>query len=251
MQLSFVLLARPYDVDGAAIVASHARLFAAAPRPLVSSSAGAMAELRFADGLTTHVALMPAPVPDGEADGAARFSLAAFRRDGGAVAPHAAHLIVTTHSPPRDASGRLDPLVRHTRIVAACVDAYRAVAVYEGNAGATHPAAFYLDVATSSDVPLMLWTGISVAQEPDGPTSILSLGAEATVGIPDMIVSAPPARGNDPLVFLFDMLSYVASRGAPLPDGDTVGRNADERLRVHYVASPIDPASQVARIDLA
>lgn len=246
MHLSFVLLGTPYDVDGEAIVSAHARLFPGGPWPLVSSSDGELAELRFPDGLTAHVALVPAAVPNGEADTAARFSIAAFSRSGSALAPHVAHLIVTTHG----RRGDRDSLVRHTRIVAACVDAYRALGVYEGNAGATHPAPFYLDVVTSTDLPLMVWTGISVATEPSGRSSVLSLGAHSTLGVPDMIVSAPQGRGNDALELLFDMLAYVVRRGAPLPDGDTVGRSVEEKLKVRYVGSPLGTPERVARIDL-
>ena len=61
MRLSFVLLKAALDVDAAAIVAAHARIAEAAPRPRVASCDGKIAELSSADDLTTHVALMPAP----------------------------------------------------------------------------------------------------------------------------------------------------------------------------------------------
>ena len=48
----------------------------------------------------------------------------------------------------------------------------------------------------------------------------------------------------------FDLLAYVASRGEALPEGDTVGRTDDERLPVHYVESPGDPAKKVWRLEL-
>ncbi len=46
---------------------------------------------------------------------------------------------------------------------------------------------------------------------------------------------------NGPLETFFDLLGYVAERGEHFPEGDTVGRTADEKLPVHYVSSPIDP----------
>ena len=49
---------------------------------------------------------------------------------------------------------------------------------------------------------------------------------------------------------LYDLLAYVVSRGRPLPDGDTVGRTAAEKLPVHYVPSPIDPKVKVWRVEL-
>ncbi len=245
MYLSFVLLTRPYDVDGSTIVGSHARLFSEAPRPLVASSDGAMAELRSADGLSHMIALMPVPVPNREADMAASASLAALTAGGPPRVDHAAHLTVVTTG----ATG-LQALVAHTRIVAACADAYGAVAVYEGNAGATHPTPFYLDVVTTMDPPVMVWTGVSVARVPPARTEILTLGVERMLGLPDMLVSAPVGAGGGALPFLFDLLLYAITRGGPLPDGDTVGRTAAERIPVRYVASPVEPTKTVARIEL-
>jgi hypothetical protein len=247
VHLSFVLLPRPYDADGAAIVESFAKLFPNEPRPLAAATKEQTAELRDKDGHTTFVALMAAPVPNGEADHAARGSLAAFSARSAPIAPHTAHLLVTTLPPPGAAA--VDSLLRHTRIVAAAATAYGATAVYEGNARATHPTAFYVDVATSTARPLMLWTGISVAHE-NGRVSVLTLGAENVLGVPDLLVTAPPASGNDALAFAFDMLGYVVDRGSPLPEGDTVGRSASEKITVRYVPSPIDADRSVVRLDL-
>lgn len=248
MHLSFVLLARPYDIDGAAIVTSHANLFPEEARPLVASSENNIAMLRAADGLTSTIALMPAAIPNEEAEGVAECSLAAFSPQGGRPAPHAAHLVISTS--PADGDGDLDTLMRHTRVVASCVDAYRAHAVYEGNARATHPAAFYLDAVRSMNPPLMVWTGVSVAHESPTRTGILTLGVENMLGMPDMLVSGPRGQANETLTFLFDMLLYVVKRSEPLPDGDTVGRSAQEKLKVSYVVSPVDAERKVARIDL-
>jgi hypothetical protein len=249
MHLSFVLLARPYDVVGEAIVDAHARVFTAAPRPLVSSSKDGIATLSFPDGLSTHVMMAPTPIPTGEAEDAAKYSLAAFSPKFGPLPPHTAHIIVTSSGAP-EAAPVLDTLMRHTRIVAACGVAYQATAVYEGNARATHPLPFYVDVASSSDLPLMIWTGVSVAKEPNGRTSLLTLGMQNMLEVPDMLVSARPNGANEALLFALDMLAYVVRRGAPLPDGDTVGRSADEKIRVEYVPSPIDATRKVVRLDM-
>jgi hypothetical protein len=61
---------------------------------------------------------------------------------------------------------------------------------------------------------------------------------------------APKSAGKDALATFFDLLAYLAERGEPLPEGDTVGRSADERLPVRYVPSPIDPGKTVWRVEL-
>ena len=49
---------------------------------------------------------------------------------------------------------------------------------------------------------------------------------------------------------MFDLLTYLANRGVAIPDGDTVGRSADEKLKVRYVPSPIDESKKVWRVEL-
>lgn len=52
------------------------------------------------------------------------------------------------------------------------------------------------------------------------------------LNLPDLLLVAPKSTGNDALATFFDLLGYVAELGKPLPEGDTVGRAADERLPV-------------------
>jgi hypothetical protein len=65
-----------------------------------------------------------------------------------------------------------------------------------------------------------------------------------------MIVNASSIDGNDALATFFDLLAYVTDRGEPIPEGDTVGRTAGERLEVAYAPSPIDGSKQVWRVEM-
>lgn len=242
MHLSFVLLEAAEALAAETIAAAFRDLF---PGIAVAASQtdGNTVEVQVG-AYGSLVALIAAPVPAREADAASLFSLAAFSPEGGAPAPHHAHLVVTS---PGDG---LQSLVAHTRVVAACARARRAVAVYEGNGRATHPTEFYVDVVTASERPILVWTGISVAEEMVGRVSILTLGIRRTLGLPDLLVTGPPTGRNTALAFLFDLLDHVVARGTPLAAGDTVGRSAEERIAVVYEESPLDPGVEVARIDL-
>lgn len=54
---------------------------------------------------------------------------------------------------------------------------------------------------------------------------------------------------NDELSRLLDLVSYVALRGANLPDGDTVGSGDAKEGRVRYVESPVEGLERVCRIE--
>jgi hypothetical protein len=185
------------------------------------------------------------PVPNGEADGGYEFSVASLSDDFDPPS-HRSHLVVTMHLDSDRSPVEAQTLF--TRLLAAVVESSDGVAVYWGEAGATHPAQFFLDVANASeDLWIMLWTGISRANDGPGRVSLLSLGMKQ-FGLLDLMVSAPV--GGDPLTFMLDMLTYCIQRGANIPDRDTVGRSANEKLRVRYEPSPINPELNVARIDI-
>jgi hypothetical protein len=198
------------------------------------------------DGILTIVTLMPLPIPNQEAEAAASTSLSALRDGGFSPGPHVAHLLIastsTTQSP-------VQRLLRHTRVVAAFTKACRAVGVYEGNACATHDPSFYVDVvAEGSELPLMLWTGVSIAKT-DATVELLTLGMRQ-LDLPDLLLVAPSGQGNDALPFAFELLGYVISRGRPISDGETVGRTADEKIPVTYSPSPIKADTLVMRVEL-
>jgi hypothetical protein len=95
----------------------------------------------------------------------------------------------------------------------------------------------------------MLWSGVSVARQKDGRLSLLSLGMKQ-LNLPDLLLIGGPSGANAAMATMFDLLAYVAQRGAALPDGDTVGRSAHEKLPVRYVSSPLDSTKKVWRVEL-
>ena len=199
-------------------------------------------------GEKCFVALMPVPVPNGEADEGAPFSLSSLS-SGWKLPPHRAHLVVTfqaaTGSPP------VVHLSRFTSLVAAVTKASPSVGVYWGSAGVTHDPEFFTSVASDQDLfaRLMLWSGVSVARESDGRLSLLSLGMKQ-LDLPDLLLVAGKSSQDAALETMFLLLAYLAERGEALPEGDTVGRTDDEMLPVRYVTSPVDPSTKVWRVEL-
>jgi hypothetical protein len=254
MNLAFVLLSEPRLPDAKAIVLAF-RGFGAAGEEFREerdeSEDGASDQiitLELNTGEKSFVALMPAAVPNGEADQGAQFSLSRFRNNW-ELPPHDAHLLVTFHAAP-DSPPKVR-LSRFTSILAAVTKASPAVGVYWGNAGATHDSEFFVSVASDQGVVprMMLWSGLSIAREKDGRLSLLSLGM-GQLSLPDLLLVVGKGSENIAIETMYDLLSYATGRGEPLPEGDTVGRTNDERLPVHYVRSPVDSNKKVWRVEL-
>lgn len=246
MHASFVLVRTPTPVDPEAACAAYRQLF---PDGTLLLDTGEQDVFQFRvddrEDLSIFVAAMPAPIPTDEADESARFSLGMI---GGRfeVDPHQAHFLVTTLSSEEDS---VDSLTLHTRAVAAIAEAHDAAGIYEGNACATHPTPFYIDVARTNELPVMLWTGVSIASEGPDRFGLLTLGM-GQFELPNLLLSGPNADANELIGFAFDLLAYLIRRGEPIAEGETIGRSEEERFTVRYVPSPIVEGEQVARVDI-
>ena len=148
----------------------------------------------------------------------------------------------------------MDSLKRFTWLLAATAEAARAPAIYWADSGATHPTDFFVGVTCSDDPTalMLVWSGVSIASDGGKPDrmSLVSLGM-SQLGLPDLELSVPRSlEKRRALDRLYALLGYVAVRGAPIKEGDTVGRDATERLPVRYVKSPLDPAKTVWHVEL-
>lgn len=189
------------------------------------------------------VAHMPAPIPNGEADAAAELSLGRFGT-GPAWQPHETHLTVVLTS--GDAPD-LDVVTFFTQSVAAVAEAASATGVYWGNGHVAHEASFFVEMA-DTEMPLMLWSGVSFAQNGD-EVSFSTTGLRQ-FGLPELCIKAPAPMGNEALACLFDFAGYIVGRGRALPDGDTIGRTAAEKLSVSYETSPFGEDERIAVLAL-
>ncbi|MEM9660523.1 MAG: DUF4261 domain-containing protein, partial [Planctomycetota bacterium] len=251
---AFVLLSEPSLPETQAVIEAF-REFAAPGESLQvgaddseNGSSDEAFSLTLNTGEKSIVVLMPIAVPNGEADQGARFSLSSFRNNW-KLPPHHAHLAVMLRAAP-DAKPTA-ALSRFTSLLAAVTKASDAVGVYWGNAGATHDSEFFTSVASKQGVVprIMLWSGVSVAREKDGRLSLLSLGMEQ-LKLPNLLLVAGESSAGVAVPTMYDLLAYVAERGKPLPDGDTVGRTGEERLPVRYTKSPVDAEKRVWRVEL-
>jgi hypothetical protein len=256
MDLAFVLLPETRGPDANAVVRAYGSFSQPGDSIRVSEEPGegerpegmSAFTLELSTGEVAIVAHMPAPVPNREADEAARFSVSAIGT-GWELPSHKAHQIVTFQS--KDSTPPVTRLSRFTSVLAAVAQSSGAVGVYWGNAGATHDVEFFTSVAEEHGIVprISLWTGVSFAREPDGRLSLLSLGM-SQLDLPDLLFVAPASEGEKALGAFFDLLAFVAERGEPLPEGDTVGGSATERWPVRYVRSPVDKDVKVWRVEM-
>ena len=196
-------------------------------------------------GAEVLMAALSAPVPEREADDAARLSLSSLMSGGWTLPEHHHHILVVATNV--DEKSGLPVRCDFTRVVAAVARASGAVGVYWGAGPATHEPRFFFETARDNELPLVVWTGVSVARDQDR-VSLLSLGMRQ-FGMDDLLLTAPVDQAASALEMFIDLLQYALERGAAVKAGETVGRSDDERMPVTWEASPLDPDARVWRVD--
>jgi len=103
--------------------------------------------------------------------------------------------------------------------------------------------------AEPGELPVFIGVGFTLAPEPDGRMSVLSHGMQR-YGREELYVTASQ-QGSGAISFFLDMVGWLyVDTDKVLPTGDTVGRTAEEKVKVQRVPSPTGEGPEVIRLDL-
>jgi hypothetical protein len=192
---------------------------------------------------------MPAPIPWSELEGPCATSIL-WRDAAQDVRQHKIHWIVTV-------SGDLDPIplaMLLTQVTAAVMATCPAVlGVYWGNATLVIPKQLFVDFAKEvlpQGPPLHMWVDFRVGRSTANSSFGFTTGM-AALGHLEFETEQWPELPDQLYERLFALASYVVKNGPMLRDGNTVGANADERIRVVYAPSIFGHDGQVIRLEHA
>lgn len=188
---------------------------------------------------------MPAPFPWSDLEGPCSTSVL-WKNAAEEVGAHRAHIIVTltTDLEPVETSILL---TKCTAAVLAACDA--AIGVFWGNATLVVPKKLFIDFAEQvlpHGPPLDIWVDFRVGWKGSGTSAGFTQGMEA-LGHMEMETLSVPEKPAELRQRLHDLASYLL-RGAVIRDGETVGRDAKEKLRVVYSESSFGHTRRVMRL---
>lgn len=178
-------------------------------------------------GIMCALSLMPAPVPNGEAEhyAAANF----FWKEAVEVTKtHTAHILVSVLGNKKDpvGAGKL-----FTAITASCLTQPEALGVY--TSGTVLAPDYYLRVAgdmKNGDLPVMDWIYVGIYRGKKGICGY-TYGL-ATFGREEMEILDSSHQAGDIFEFLYDLCLYMLKSDAYIRDGETVGHSEEEKLPV-------------------
>jgi hypothetical protein len=192
------------------------------------------------------MARMPAPIPWSDLEGPCATSLL-WRNATEEVKQHMIHWIVTV-------SGELNPLEMATLLtqataatLAACPTA---MGVYWGNATLIVPKNIFFDFAKEvlpQGPPLHIWVDFRVGQDSEHTSGGFTTGMQALGHMEFEAQNSPEPFGELRERFIA-LAGYVLEHGPVIRDGDTVGEDAEERIRVRYSPSAFGHEGKVMRL---
>lgn len=240
--LAFVLVGEAKYPDAARVVASGRRL---GLDLAISGDASDMLTFNIAGGGTFIVALMPVRHPD-----APKMPVGPTSPSVEEASAAPAHFIVTVLGLSGDARVRDK---RMAALAATVIDNTNAVGAMLGHGRVFHKAKLFSEMAALAvDAPMLpaeIAIDVTAARESEERMSFLTHGLER-YGREEFYVTCP-IRGKSALGFVYSMARWMLSDpNKQLPTGDTVGRTAEEKIRVQRVANPTGRGEQVIRLDL-
>lgn len=178
--------------------------------------------------------LMPAPIPWGDLEGPCRTTL--FWQDAEQTLRNHTHHFISSLL-----EGPGTPLERHiwfTKFVAAVAELSDVAGIYWGGGTVVNsPEVFcgQAEVLADDDLFPPLWIDHRIWKE-GRKVRFATTGLHA-FGLPELEAEGEGWPPGELFEFCQNLVTYVIQRGAPIPDGDSVGRTAEEKLKIRHARS--------------
>lgn len=191
--------------------------------------------------------LMPAPIPWNDLEGPCATSWL-WKDAAEVLRSHVAHLILTV-------SSEASPIERMklltqvtTAVLATCPEA---IGVLWFHAGMVLQPPLFREFATTflpDGLPVYLWVDFRVGKGLTGKSTGFTTGMEALGHMEFETLDSPEPPGELRERF-FGLANYVLDNGPVIRDGDTIGEDANERIRVVYADSSFGHKGKVMRLE--
>ena len=211
-------------------------------QPLTNVEASKGALTFDADGASAAAMVMPAPIPNNELAGPAATSWLwpTATQD---LAGYGAHIVVWASR----AASHLAAFQTMTRVAATIVRATNALGVYMGGAGLVIKGDLFVEMAQELELPVALWVDLRCMREPDGRSSLFTVGLNQ-LGLHEIEIPAANKACGDLRIWTMNLGAWLIESRPTINQGETVGLSQDERIRVDYADSMVGRLGPVMRL---
>jgi Domain of unknown function (DUF4261) len=198
------------------------------------------------DGNMAAIYLLPVPIPWSDLEGpcaTAWWWPDATER----MKSHTAHAIVALMG---DSCDVIQRHIQLTHLVAAVAATADAAGVYWGSGTVVHePQAFVEQSAGLSrdDVEPQLWIDMRLEQNDDGSYRYFTTGM-ASFGHLEIEIDRATLEPEEILEFCYAIINYILTSGNTVKHGETLGRSAEEKIKVTHESSMWDREGKVMKL---
>jgi hypothetical protein len=192
------------------------------------------------------LARMPIPIPWSDLEGPCATSIL-WKDAANEVRRHTHHWLVTL-------MGIEEPIAQATlltKVTSAATSACAsAIGVYWGNGTLVVPKPIFVEFAEKilpEGPPLFIWVDFRIGQDSPRTCAGFTYGMKA-LGHMEFETEKAPEPPGDLRERLMSLAGYIVENGPVIRDGDTVGQDADEKIRVVFSPSAFGNEGNVMRL---
>jgi len=194
------------------------------------------------------LALMPIPIPGGEAEVHAdgNFLWPNGREE---AAAHRAHVIVTVAGGSAD-STPVESALALSKLALVALRLFDGIGVYWGAASVCNSRPTFESACegmNEEQLPVLVWLRFQFIRDDDGATFFYTLGMPP-FGLMDIEVDRVEGEPGELFGFVVDIAHYLLQSGPVIADGNTVGGSEEERIVVRHQPSRLDPSRMVHKV---
>ncbi|MBN2603727.1 MAG: DUF4261 domain-containing protein [Candidatus Thermoplasmatota archaeon] len=191
---------------------------------------------------------MPVPIPVEEIKQVAEHSLL-YKDKKGIETKQKAHIIISVQS---KTSNLIDNRIKLTKLVRSILLSTDAMGVYWGSSAQIIQKDIFIaltDNIKKESLPMTIWVSITVGRGNYGEINLYSTGLK-DFGFPEFEVVDLKMPQEDAYYFLLDLAENIITLRDIIKEGHTVGRDANEKLKVNYMKSVLRENNNVMRIKM-
>lgn len=201
------------------------------------------------DNETGYISLMPGPVPWGDLEGPC--AAAWYWKEAAQVLrEHKAHILISI-LPQNEQKPMVERFISITKLVSSILQTSIALGVYWGSGTVVHSADNFLKRSSdinNKDIPYELWIEFRVEMFPDKKCNIITTGMR-TFGHMEIEIVKSKNSPLNALEFVLNTINYLVKNGPVIKDGDTVGEDKTQKIKVKYKKSIRDRVGNVMSIN--
>lgn len=246
ISLAMIPLAPKARLSAKAILADLAEHWPDEPEPNVEKLTDKQQIwLDFGDEAQVAIAIMPAPIPKEDIDYFCNNTVL-WPKAAEDLEPMTGHLIVTAMGF-GDAVQRSAMLTRVCASIVATCD--EAIGVLWSAAELLIPAKMFIDFARDilPDPPLFIWMNFH-SERAGGKTQAYTTGL-AELGLMEFETEDASDKPSELVERFHAIANYLIENGPVIKDGDTVGEDAKERIKVYHTKSVFGKKGKVMRFE--